>query len=124
MLLTKSQISKASEKELDQAAEAIKAEMTKRASNSRERALKELKAVAAKHSVSLESLLGDNQTKADSTLKAKRSERGAKVRRKVAAKYANPANVSQTWSGRGRKPLWVADALATGQSLEDLAIKV
>ena len=37
-------------------------------------------------------------------------------------KYANPADPSQTWTGRGRKPKWVNDALSSGKSLESLAI--
>ena len=37
-------------------------------------------------------------------------------------KYANPADPSQTWTGRGRKPKWVNDALSAGKSLESLAI--
>lgn len=41
---------------------------------------------------------------------------------KVAPKYANPQNVEQTWTGRGRRPAWVQDALASGKSLDDLAI--
>ena len=42
--------------------------------------------------------------------------------KKAAAKYANPENAEQTWTGRGRKPHWVLDALEAGQTLEDLAI--
>ena len=38
------------------------------------------------------------------------------------AKYANPADSSDTWSGRGRKPRWFNDALAAGKTPEDLAI--
>lgn len=38
------------------------------------------------------------------------------------AKYANPANKSETWSGRGRKPRWFEAALNAGKSPEDLAI--
>ncbi|TXI01241.1 MAG: H-NS histone family protein [Pseudorhodobacter sp.] len=38
------------------------------------------------------------------------------------AKYANPADKSDTWSGRGRKPRWFAAALSAGKSPEDLAI--
>ncbi len=38
------------------------------------------------------------------------------------AKYANPANPSQTWSGRGRRPRWVEAALADGKTLDDLSI--
>lgn len=50
---------------------------------------------------------------------------GAKVARKRAPakpKYANPANRSDTWTGRGRKPRWVEAALKAGKSLDDLAI--
>lgn len=43
-------------------------------------------------------------------------------RKPVAPKYANPANASDTWSGRGRKPRWVEAALKAGRSLEDLSI--
>ena len=30
------------------------------------------------------------------------------------AKYANPANPSQTWTGKGRQPQWYKDAIAAG----------
>jgi len=29
----------------------------------------------------------------------------------------------QTWSGRGRKPGWVVDALATGDNMDDFLIR-
>ena len=45
-----------------------------------------------------------------------------KSRGKVAPKYKNPANSAETWTGRGRQPVWVADALVGGKSLEDLLI--
>ncbi|HEY6919421.1 MAG TPA: H-NS histone family protein [Tabrizicola sp.] len=38
------------------------------------------------------------------------------------AKYANPANSADTWSGRGRKPRWFTEALSKGRKPEDLAI--
>jgi DNA-binding protein H-NS len=38
------------------------------------------------------------------------------------AKYANPANAADTWSGRGRKPRWFSEALANGKKPEDMAI--
>ncbi|MFM2065215.1 MAG: hypothetical protein RLZZ584_124 [Pseudomonadota bacterium] len=40
---------------------------------------------------------------------------------KVAAKYRDPAS-GKTWSGRGLKPRWLADAIAAGQQLTDFAI--
>jgi len=50
---------------------------------------------------------------------------GAAMPRKRApasAKYANPANRTETWSGRGRKPRWFADALSAGKTPEDLLV--
>ena len=50
---------------------------------------------------------------------------GAIVTRKRApavAKYANPADATDTWSGRGRKPRWFAAALASGKKPADLEI--
>lgn len=38
------------------------------------------------------------------------------------ARYANPGNAAETWSGRGRRPEWLKAALDEGRSLEDLAI--
>lgn len=46
----------------------------------------------------------------------------ARKRSAAVAKYANPANAADTWSGRGRKPRWFAEALAAGRSAEDLEI--
>jgi DNA-binding protein H-NS len=50
---------------------------------------------------------------------------GTSVPRKrspAVAKYANPADSSDTWSGRGRKPRWFVAALAAGKSPSDLSI--
>ena len=44
------------------------------------------------------------------------------TRAPAAAKYRHPENLSLTWSGRGRKPLWFVAALDTGKTPEDLAI--
>ena len=45
-----------------------------------------------------------------------------KKRAPAGAKYANPADKSQTWSGRGRKPHWYIAAIATGKKPEDLSV--
>ncbi|MFN3593197.1 MAG: H-NS family nucleoid-associated regulatory protein [Thiobacillaceae bacterium] len=37
------------------------------------------------------------------------------------AKYRNPAT-GETWTGKGRKPGWLVQALAQGKSLADFAI--
>lgn len=43
-------------------------------------------------------------------------------RAKALPKYCNPANPEQTWSGMGRKPHWIHDALASGTDLSELEI--
>ena len=37
-------------------------------------------------------------------------------------KYQHPENPSLTWSGRGRQPAWFKEALASGNSQDDLSI--
>ncbi len=37
-------------------------------------------------------------------------------------KYAHPENPAQTWTGKGRQPGWIKDALAAGKSLDDFLI--
>jgi DNA-binding protein H-NS len=37
-------------------------------------------------------------------------------------KFRNPKNSAQTWTGRGRKPLWMVEALKKGQRMESFAI--
>ena len=44
------------------------------------------------------------------------------TRAKAVPRYANPADPSKTWSGRGRKPRWFADALAAGKSHTSMEI--
>ena len=40
----------------------------------------------------------------------------------ASAKYANPTDSSDTWSGRGRKPRWFDAAIKSGKKPEDMAI--
>ena len=44
------------------------------------------------------------------------------TRSKGVAKFRNPADPKQTWSGRGRQPGWIKDGLAKGKKIEDFAI--
>ncbi len=74
----------------------------------RSECLSELKAVAKKYGFSLEDVVGG------------KAKGGAKP--KGVAKYANPADSSQTWTGRGRQPNWVKEALAKGKTLDSMAI--
>lgn len=74
----------------------------------RSECLAELKAVAKKHGFSFEDFAGGKSA--------------AKSGPKGVAKYANPADANQTWTGRGRQPNWIKTALAAGKSLDEFAI--
>lgn len=87
--------------------ETRKVEVEKEAKQS---AYAEMLAIAEKHGVPFEEVV------------ALHGGKGRKSGAKAPAKYANPADPSQTWSGRGRKPAWVHEALEAGKSIEDLEI--
>lgn len=74
----------------------------------RQEALKAAEKAAAEFGFSLADLSGD----------ARRGTKGTKA----APKYRNPADPEQTWTGRGRKPQWVHDALHSGADISDLEI--
>ena len=73
----------------------------------RRQALDEMSAIAKKHGLSLNDVMP--------------AGKGAK-RPATAPKYRHPESPEVTWSGRGRRPSWVNEALEEGRSLEDLAI--
>lgn len=54
------------------------------------------------------------------TTKSKGKSAGGK---KVLPKYKNPYNPSETWTGRGRRPLWVESALSNGMDMDAMLIK-
>jgi len=47
-------------------------------------------------------------------------EHGTRIVETDAPKYQNPANATQTWSGKGKQPHWVEQALAQGKTLDSL----
>lgn len=71
----------------------------------RTEAMKEIQAVAKKHGLSVDDILGGKGKKA-----------------KAAPKYANPDNASETWSGRGRQPAWFKAAIKAGKKPETMEL--
>ena len=76
-------------------------------------ALSAVEQMAKEHGFKLEDLLGDVASG-----RSRKTARGATIN---PAKYVNPENPEQTWSGRGRRPGWVTKALEEGRTLEELA---
>lgn len=77
---------------------------------------RELIALAMSLGYAIEELIN---VRADSAV-GKPAKRRKRVR--VAAKYRDPENKRQTWSGRGRMPRWLADRTKRGQSVADFLI--
>ncbi len=72
---------------------------------------KKMAELAQTHGFSVNELFGNG-----------RGGRGAKSKSIGVAKYANPENRSDTWTGRGRKPNWVLERLKKGAKLSDFEI--
>ena len=85
-----------------------------------EKARREARQLAQSYGVALGDLIEAPKSGVKSAAKPK--ARKPAGRGKVAPKYRDPANPKVTWSGRGRTPKWVAEALAGGATLADLAV--
>lgn len=81
-----------------------------------QRARQEARQLAKSYGVSV----GDLLSAAPAPKEKKTS--GSKPRGKVAPKYRNPKNSGETWTGRGRQPRWVAEAIEGGATLASLEI--
>ena len=87
-------------------------EVPRRMAIERQKVVEDLKKMAAERGFDLDELLGAKVKPAGKS--------AAGARGPVAAKYRSAEG--KEWSGRGRKPSWVAEHLAAGGKLEDLAI--
>jgi DNA-binding protein H-NS len=99
--------------ELEALAVQIQDEIVRKKAIARKNLLADLQKLARENGVELDELLAEAGGK---------SSKANKPKNKVAPKYRNPSDASQTWTGRGRQPLWVAAALSSGKTLKDLEI--
>lgn len=71
----------------------------------------------------LAQLRRDNETPQSGAAQLERDP--ARERRRyprVLPKYQNPDEPSETWSGRGKQPRWLTQALKTGHTIEEFII--
>lgn len=92
-------------KETEQLNEKIKESILIKLRQEQEEALNTINSIANKHGIAIENL---------SSLLGKKP--------KSDVKYRNPANADETWTGLGRKPKWLHEALANGHDLESFKI--
>lgn len=83
----------------------------------------EIEKIAKDLGVSVDDLLQEKKArgKKATARKATRKKKAA-VRKPAKIKYRNPADSSQTWTGRGKRPVWLRDALDKGAKLEDFEV--
>jgi DNA-binding protein H-NS len=98
-------LSKLSLEELQTLARDIETEIVSRREADRERVLSQMRDLAASLGLTLEEVV-----------------KGERNRGTILPKYRHPANPVLTWSGRGKRPAWVNEALAAGMSMDDLAV--
>ena len=99
------EVDKLDDAQLDELQSAVAAEIRKRASRRKADARKQIMELATTHGLNLAELAAPN-TAGD----------------KSAAKYRDPDNQFNTWTGRGRKPAWLEAHLKAGKTLEEMAI--
>ncbi|MFN7835846.1 MAG: H-NS family nucleoid-associated regulatory protein [Burkholderiaceae bacterium] len=110
--MRKSNISSMSLAELQQLKSEVEAEIERRSAKTA--AIEELKKMAAHSGVRLEDLMVEMG--GTGKIKVKRELGPAPIR------YRHPTNSALTWSGRGKRPKWVTEAMASGYSLEKLRV--
>lgn len=103
-------ISNLSLPELQSLLEIIPEEITRRKRQEKQRVLQEMEVLASAAGFSLAELFDP------------KSVIPTKAKKTVAAKYRHPENSGLEWTGRGRQPKWVAEFLAAGGNIEQLAI--
>lgn len=77
--------------------------------------------LAKSEGYTMEELFGASAAASKST--RRKSTKTATTGRKVPPKYRNPNNPDETWTGRGRSPLWFAALIESGKTREDLLIR-
>lgn len=97
-------LSKYSIKELHALKKEIDKQINSRKKAEAKKAKDELKQVAEKYGFSLNELISGSPS-------------AAKVRGKAPAKFQHPDDPSKTWSGRGRKPVWVKELEESGRGM-------
>ncbi|MDQ3494517.1 MAG: H-NS histone family protein [Pseudomonadota bacterium] len=82
------------------------------------------RAAAKAEGYTVEELFGGKAARSAATRTPRKTSKtkGRKLG-KVAPKYRNPAKPSETWTGRGKPPRWMAPLLKKGKKPEDFLIK-
>jgi DNA-binding protein H-NS len=108
-------------KELEKLKGLVEKELEKASEKDKVAAVQAAEKAAAAHGFTLADLTG---AKAPAKRGRKPGSTATKAKAKTPGvpKYRNPSNPSDTWTGKGRQPVWFKDAVAAGTSPASLAI--
>ena len=122
-LVSKKDLNAASKADLEKLAADVADAIANTAKKSMNAARKAAEKAAAEHGFSLSELSGgEAPKKRGRPAKAKKAGRKPAKKAAAPAKYRNPDDASQTWSGRGRQPAWYKSGIEAGKSPDDFAI--
>jgi len=84
-----------------------------------------LTAQAEAEGYTIEELFGGTTARKTAPRKVAKKKAVRKGRKlgKVPPKYRNPANKTETWTGRGKQPRWLAAQVAKGKKVEAVLIR-
>ena len=113
-----------SRKELEKLRADVDKALDQVSSREKDLAIKAAEKAAAAHGFSLAQLKGGGAAapKKRGPKPGPKATKPAKSRKTGAPRFRNPANGSQTWTGKGRQPVWFKDAVAAGADPASMAI--
>lgn len=101
-------------KEMEKLRTDVDRELARTIERDKKAAMAAAKKAAREHGFDLSDISDDPQPK--------KPRKKAPKKPPAAPKYANPADKTQTWTGKGRQPQWYKDAIAAGKKSEELSI--
>ncbi len=103
--------------ELDELSVLIQRERAGKLDEARRTLMAELEEKAASIGLTPDQLFGQSRNAPEKPKRGKKTEQQSAP---AAVKFRSPSG--QTWSGRGRKPIWLTQAEAGGQSAEEFRV--
>ncbi len=110
-------VSSLSYTELDELIELIQRERAGKLDEARRRLMTEFEEKAASIGLTPNQILGQSPGAQERPKRGKKTEQQSAS---AAVKFRSPSG--QTWSGRGRKPIWLTQAEAGGQSAKEFRV--
>ena len=101
--------------DLQDVIEQAQEEIERRRETARAEMIEHIKVMAQQYGLTVEEFLNPKR-------KRRTSKRNGIARKDLAIKYRHSEDETLTWTGAGRQPKWLRDAIAEGARLEDFEV--